>query len=44
MKERIILFSFTNDEKLLICYAKGNYYLIDPATGKVDEGILIPEE
>ena len=28
----------------MICYAKGNGFLIDPATGKVDEKTLISED
>jgi len=43
-KERVILFAFTLDEQLLIVFATGNYFLIDPATGHVNDGNYISGE
>ncbi len=34
MKDRVILFKFTELEELLILYASGEYVLIDPFSGK----------
>ncbi len=35
LKERIICFEFTADEFLLIVYATGQYFLIDPHSGNL---------
>ena len=35
LKERVILFEFTREEKLIIMYASGVYFVVDPATASV---------
>jgi hypothetical protein len=44
LKERVILFEFMPDEQLLIVYANGNYFLLDPATANTRQGCLFTEE
>jgi hypothetical protein len=44
LKERVVLFDFTEDEQLLVIYANGNYFLVDPATANVTQGCIFPEE
>jgi hypothetical protein len=44
LKERVILFEFTAEEQLLIMYANGNYFLIDPATTSIKQGSIFTED
>ena len=39
-----MLFEFTEQEELLILYANGLYFLIDPATANIAQGCIFPEE
>jgi hypothetical protein len=44
LKERVILFEFMPDEQLLIMYANGNYFVVDPATASIKPGSIFGEE
>jgi hypothetical protein len=43
LKERVILFQFTQDEHLLIVYATGAYSLLDTATATIHASQYLSE-
>jgi len=44
MKDRVILFRFTENEELLVVYASGEYVMVDPFSGGRSEGTFFVGE